>query len=92
MPEVGIQPRPPVPLSPAGKAHKHTLGNPVPHTHPLNLLDRLFLIRAWMVFIKLFATVVNGELYLRSSVNENINRLERKVALFILALAIILTG
>ncbi len=93
MPVVGIQPRPPVPLLFfAGRVHKFTLGDKVPHTHHLNFLYLLFIMGTWIVFINLFMGVNKGELYLRSSYNENTVRLERKVDLFILAFAILLSG
>ena len=93
MPEVVIQPRPPVPLLFfAGRVHKFTLGDKVLHTHHLNFLDLLFIMGTWIVFINLFRGVNKGELYLRNNCNEIIVRLERKVDLFILALAILLTG
>ena len=44
MPGVGIQPRPPVPLSSAGRAHKFTLGDQVTHTHDLIVVDPLFIM------------------------------------------------
>ena len=90
---VSVRVRPPVPLLFfAGRVHKFTLGDKVPHTHHLNLLDLLFIMGTWIVFINLFMGVNKGELYLRSSYNENTVRLERKVDLFILAFAILLSG
>ncbi len=71
-------------------ALKFTLGDQVPHTHYLNLVDLLFLIGTSVVFLNFFASVVMGELYLRRGSNNRIVRIETIIDRLIPSLTILL--
>ncbi|MAH83721.1 MAG: hypothetical protein CBB68_05080 [Rhodospirillaceae bacterium TMED8] len=71
-------------------ALKFTLGDQVPHTHYLNLVDLLFIIGTGIVFLNFFVSVVMGDIFLRRGGNERIIQIESIIDRLIPILTIIL--
>ena len=57
-------------------ALKFTLGDQVPHTHYLNLIDLLFIIGTGIVLLNFVVSVVLGDLYLRRENHESLIAME----------------
>ena len=56
-------------------ALKFSLGDSIPHTHYLNLIDLVFLIATGVIVLNLFSSIIISELYLIGTY-KNINKLE----------------
>ena len=56
-------------------ALKFSLGDSIPHTHYLNLIDLVFLIANGVLVLNLFSSIIISELYLIGTY-KNINKLE----------------
>ena len=71
-------------------ALKFTLGDQVPHTHYLNLVDLLFIIGTGVVLLNFFVSVVLGDLYLRWENKESLIAIETLIDRCIPVLTVIL--
>ena len=56
-------------------ALKFSLGDSIPHTHYLNLIDLVFLIATGVIVLNLFSSIIISELYLIGTY-KNIKKLE----------------
>ena len=73
-------------------ALKFTLGDQVPHTHYLNLIDLLFIIGTGIVLLNFFVSVVLGDLYQRRENQQSLIAIETLIDRSIPVLTVVLIG
>tara|TARA_A100001388_G_scaffold209442_1_gene159917 strand:- start:258 stop:566 length:309 start_codon:yes stop_codon:yes gene_type:complete len=71
-------------------ALKFTLGDQVPHTHYLNLIDLLFIIGTGIVLLNFVVSVVLGDLYMRRENHESLIAIETLIDRSIPVLTLVL--